>query len=94
MMRALIDTDVNLDFVLQRQPFFAEAERNFPSLLERRFRGLRLRHHANKRFLHRAETNRQTKYHSRRNRFACAGKSLQRRIVFAAKSLSLSDYRL
>lgn len=29
MMRALLDTDVNLDFVLQRQPFFTEADEIF-----------------------------------------------------------------
>jgi hypothetical protein len=28
-MRVLLDTDVNLDFILQRQPFFVEAERIF-----------------------------------------------------------------
>ena len=28
-MKALLDTDVNLDFVLQRQPFFAEADEIF-----------------------------------------------------------------
>lgn len=29
MIRALIDTDINLDFILQRQPFFAEADEIF-----------------------------------------------------------------
>ncbi len=29
MIKALIDTDVNLDFILQRQPFFAEADEIF-----------------------------------------------------------------
>ncbi len=32
MMRALIDTDVNLDFILQRQPFFVEAAEIFTRL--------------------------------------------------------------
>ncbi|CAN5734418.1 hypothetical protein BH24ACI1_BH24ACI1_24690 [soil metagenome] len=32
MMRVLLDTDVNLDFVLQRQPFFAEASEIFTRL--------------------------------------------------------------
>ena len=31
-MRTLIDTDVNLDFVLQRQPFFVEAAEIFTRL--------------------------------------------------------------
>ena len=29
MIKALLDTDVNLDFILQRQPFFAEADEIF-----------------------------------------------------------------
>ncbi len=29
MIKALIDTDVNLDFVLQRQPFFVKADEIF-----------------------------------------------------------------
>ncbi len=29
MIKALLDTDVNLDFILQRQPFFAEADKIF-----------------------------------------------------------------
>jgi len=29
MIKVLLDTDVNLDFVLQRQPFFAEADQIF-----------------------------------------------------------------
>lgn len=29
MIKALLDTDVNLDFILQRQPFFADADRIF-----------------------------------------------------------------
>ena len=29
MIKALLDTDVNLDFVLQRQPFFVEADEIF-----------------------------------------------------------------
>lgn len=29
MIKALIDTDLNLDFVLQRQPFFVEADEIF-----------------------------------------------------------------
>ncbi len=32
MMRALIDSDVNLDFILQRQPFFIEASEIFTRL--------------------------------------------------------------
>ncbi len=32
MMRVLLDTDVNLDFVLQRQPFFGEAAEIFTRL--------------------------------------------------------------
>lgn len=32
MMRVLIDTDVNLDFVLERQPFFIEAAEVFTRL--------------------------------------------------------------
>jgi predicted nucleic acid-binding protein len=33
-MRALIDTDISLDFVLQRQPFFAEASEIFTRLAD------------------------------------------------------------
>ena len=29
MIKALLDTDISLDFVLQRQPFFAEADEIF-----------------------------------------------------------------
>jgi len=29
MIKALLDTDVNLDFILQRQPFFVEADEIF-----------------------------------------------------------------
>ena len=32
MMRVLIDSDVNLDFILQRQPFFIEAAEIFTRL--------------------------------------------------------------
>ncbi|HMS43052.1 MAG TPA: PIN domain-containing protein, partial [Pyrinomonadaceae bacterium] len=32
MIRVLIDTDVNLDFILQRQPFFVEASEIFTRL--------------------------------------------------------------
>ena len=32
MMKVLIDTDVNLDFILQRQPFFVEASEIFTRL--------------------------------------------------------------
>ena len=32
MMRVLIDSDVNLDFILQRQPFFIEAAEIFTQL--------------------------------------------------------------
>jgi predicted nucleic acid-binding protein len=32
MMRALLDSDVNLDFILQRQPFFVEAAEIFTRL--------------------------------------------------------------
>jgi predicted nucleic acid-binding protein len=32
MMRVLIDTDVTLDFILERQPFFAEASEIFTRL--------------------------------------------------------------
>ena len=37
MIRALIDTDVNLDFILRRQPFFAEADKIFLHCLNRDF---------------------------------------------------------
>jgi hypothetical protein len=35
MIKVLIDTDVNLDFVLQHQPFFVEADDFFSPLYER-----------------------------------------------------------
>lgn len=37
MTRVLLDTDVNLDFVLARQPFFAEAKEIFLQLARRKF---------------------------------------------------------
>lgn len=36
-MRVLLDNDVNLDFVLARQPFFAEAEQIFISAAQNKF---------------------------------------------------------
>lgn len=36
-MRILLDTDVNLDFVLQRQPFYAEAREIFIQLAKGKF---------------------------------------------------------
>jgi predicted nucleic acid-binding protein len=38
-MKVLIDTDVNLDFILQRQPFFAEAKEIFSCLVKGSFEG-------------------------------------------------------
>jgi hypothetical protein len=35
-MRVLLDTDVNLDFVLARHPFFIEAKQIFESIALRR----------------------------------------------------------
>lgn len=37
MMRILLDTDVSLDFVLARQPFFVEAEEIFRQLAQNKF---------------------------------------------------------
>ena len=37
MIRALLDTDVNLDFVLARQPFFIEAKEIFLGLAQNKF---------------------------------------------------------
>lgn len=34
MMRVLLDTDINLDFILQRQPFFTEANEIFQRLAD------------------------------------------------------------
>lgn len=36
-MRILLDTDVNLDFVLARQPFFVEAKEVFVQLAQNKF---------------------------------------------------------
>jgi predicted nucleic acid-binding protein len=36
-MKILLDTDVNLDFILQRQPFFVEAEQIFLELVNGKF---------------------------------------------------------
>lgn len=36
-MKVLLDTDVNLDFILQRQPFFVEAEQVFLELVKGKF---------------------------------------------------------
>ncbi|MCU0239118.1 MAG: PIN domain-containing protein [Pyrinomonadaceae bacterium] len=36
-MKVLLDTDVNLDFILQRQPFFVEAEQVFLELIKGKF---------------------------------------------------------
>jgi len=36
-MRILLDTDVNLDFVLARQPFFVEAKEIFTQLAQNKF---------------------------------------------------------
>ncbi len=36
-MRVLLDNDVNLDFVLARQPFFAEAEQIFIAAAQNKF---------------------------------------------------------
>ena len=33
-MRILLDTDVNLDFILQRQPFYVEAKEIFSRLVK------------------------------------------------------------
>ncbi len=33
-MRILVDTDVNLDFVLARQPFFVEAKEVFDAIAQ------------------------------------------------------------
>jgi len=33
-MRVLLDTDVNLDFILARQPFFMEAEQIFTAIAQ------------------------------------------------------------
>ena len=38
-MRVLLDTDVSLDFVLERQPFFVEAKQIFLSLAQGAFTG-------------------------------------------------------
>ena len=37
MTRILLDTDVNLDFVLERQPFFVEAKEIFLQLAQNKF---------------------------------------------------------
>jgi len=37
MTRILLDTDVNLDFVLERQPFFVEAKEIFMQLAQNKF---------------------------------------------------------
>jgi predicted nucleic acid-binding protein len=37
MTRALLDTDINLDFVLARQPFFIEAKEVFLQLAQNKF---------------------------------------------------------
>ena len=36
-MRILLDTDINLDFVLARQPFFVEAKEIFAQLAQNKF---------------------------------------------------------
>ena len=36
-MRVLLDNDVNLDFVLARQPFFVEAEQIFIAIAQNKF---------------------------------------------------------
>lgn len=36
-MRILLDTDVNLDFILARQPFFVEAEQIFIAAAQNKF---------------------------------------------------------
>lgn len=36
-MRILLDTDVNLDFILARQPFFVEAKKIFLQLAQNKF---------------------------------------------------------
>jgi len=37
MTRVLLDTDINLDFVLARQPFFVEAKEIFLQLAQNKF---------------------------------------------------------
>ncbi len=37
MMRVLLDTDVNLDFILARQPFFNQAEEIFIAIAQNKF---------------------------------------------------------
>ena len=36
-MRILLDTDINLDFILARQPFFVEAREIFVGLAQNKF---------------------------------------------------------
>ncbi len=38
-MKVLLDTDVNLDFILQRQPFYTEAKEVFIRLVKGNFEG-------------------------------------------------------